>query len=187
MGKENTTFYVILGLLTHEDMTGYDIKKRVDNIISNFWSAGYGQIYPALRMLEQEGLVNKSTTDASKGTEKFIYSITESGRSRLLEWLTAQGEKEQLKYEILIKLFFGNNLSKGKNLQRIEEFRERRRKSLRKMDMFKRSLHQVLDESDDHFYYYLTVLFGEHVYRAYINWADEAVKLLKECKENHDS
>lgn len=183
MAKENTTIFIILGLLTHEDMTGYDIKKRIDTVITNFWNAGYGQIYPTLKTLEQDGLVTKKTVEAAKGTNKIIYSITEAGRKRLVEWLSNHEEKEYLKYEILLKIFFGNTLSKDENMQRILEFRSRNFKKLEQIDLFKQSLHEVLDESDDHFYYYLTVLFGEHIYKAYMNWADEAVMLLKKRKE----
>ncbi len=40
MGRENKTSYVILGLLSHEDLTGYEIKKRIDSTLNYFWSAG---------------------------------------------------------------------------------------------------------------------------------------------------
>ena len=36
-----------------------------------------------------------------------------------------------------------------------------------------------MGDSPDHLYYYLTVLFGEKVYSAYLEWADEATDLLK--------
>ena len=33
---------VIQGLLSHEDLTGYDIKKRIDGAISFFWKGSFG-------------------------------------------------------------------------------------------------------------------------------------------------
>ncbi len=37
MAKDRKIDMVILGLLAHEDLTGYDIKKRIDGAISLFW------------------------------------------------------------------------------------------------------------------------------------------------------
>lgn len=178
MPKENTTTYIILGLLNHEDSSGYDIKKKIDQMISKFWEVGYSQIYPTLRQLEQESLVTKHLGETSKGPEKSIYSITDIGRKVLKEWLELPSEKEYTKYEILLKLFFGSVVSAKDNTQKIEAFKERHLENLKMIQLFKANLEKVIDETDDHLYYYLTVLFGEHIYNAYVEWADEATKLL---------
>lgn len=183
MAKENTTLYAILGFLSHGDMTGYDIKKRINASISNFWDAGYGQIYPTLKMLEKEKFVTKSTAEKSKGPERILYSITETGRNKLFEWLSIPGEKEYVKYEILLKLFFGNLLPVNENIKRITEFRNKNIESLKTIETFKESLNEVLTENEDHLYYYLTVLFGEYTYKAYIDWSNEAAKLLLNTKK----
>src|SRR2546423_7126877 len=47
----SATGYVILGLLSWRQMSGYDIKATVDNSTRFFWAASYGQIYPELRRL----------------------------------------------------------------------------------------------------------------------------------------
>lgn len=183
MAKENITQYVILGLLSHESMSGYDIKKRIDGVIANFWNAGYGQIYPSLKQLEQNKHVLKKCATDSKGPEKYVYSITASGKKELSSWLRKGTEKENIKLEILVKVFFGNMLTTEENKKRISDFRERSADSLRKMKLYKESLRKVLHESDDHQYYYLTVLFGEHLYTAYQEWADEVLEMLTPMEE----
>lgn len=50
---------VILGLLSHEELTGYEIKKRMDTTLKYFWSASYGSISPALNDLVHRGLAMK--------------------------------------------------------------------------------------------------------------------------------
>jgi DNA-binding PadR family transcriptional regulator len=182
MSKENTTLYAILGLLTHEDMSGYDIKKRIDSSINNFWCAGYGQIYPALKVLEKDGFVTKAAGANVKGPERIIYSITESGRKMLIDWLETSSEKEYVKYEILLKLFFGNMLSVQDNIKKIMEFRTRNQEKLKMMELFSENLEKVLADNRDHYYYYLTVLFGKYTYKAYLDWADEAVKILEDME-----
>jgi len=48
MANEKKLDCVILGLLSHEDLTGYEIKKRIDTGLKLFWSASFGSIYPTL-------------------------------------------------------------------------------------------------------------------------------------------
>lgn len=52
MAKDRKIDMVILGLLAHENLTGYDIRKRIDNGISFFWKGSFGSIYPVLSAIE---------------------------------------------------------------------------------------------------------------------------------------
>ena len=52
-------------------MSGYDIKKLVDVGLSHFWSENYGQIYPTLESLVQEGLATRKE-DRSSGKRKTL-------------------------------------------------------------------------------------------------------------------
>lgn len=176
--KENKTAYAILGLLSHEDMTGYDIKKRIENTIGFFWSAGFGQIYPALGQLEAEGFVTCSTEIADKRPVRNIYSITSAGMEELRRWLALPVQREDVKYEILLKLIFGRHSAPEKNAFLIEEFRQRNGQNLAMMRQYKAELGSIMDQSEDHRYYYLSVLFGEKVYQAYLDWAEEAIGIL---------
>lgn len=172
--------YILLGLLRHEAMSGYDLKKRIDLSVSRFWEVGYAQIYPTLRTLEQRELVTKRSGGRSGGPDKYVYSITEQGRDVLELWLRQPGDREYTKYEILVKLFFGSSMSPNENIARIEDFRARQSAELNLMGRFKESLEQVMDENPDHLHFYLTALFGEKIYRAYVEWADEAIALLEQ-------
>jgi DNA-binding PadR family transcriptional regulator len=46
MARVNGTRQVVLGFLTWRPMSGYDIKKIVEQSVSNFWSESYGQGWP---------------------------------------------------------------------------------------------------------------------------------------------
>jgi hypothetical protein len=41
-------------------------------------------------------------------------------------------------------------------------------------------LQTLIPENKDHLYYYLTVLFGEKIYKAYLDWAKEALEILED-------
>ena len=179
MAKENKTLYAILGMLSHEELTGYDIKKRIDNSIRFFWDAGFGQIYPNLKILEKEGLVTKRVETGETRPNRIIYAITEKGREELKKWLATPVGEQHVRYEILLKLFFGSLLPAEENIKKIEEFLETNRTYLETMQGFKTCLSEALKESDDHLYYLLTIMLGEKIYKAHMEWADEAVKLLQ--------
>ncbi|MBQ8133685.1 MAG: PadR family transcriptional regulator, partial [Clostridia bacterium] len=99
--------YVLLGLLSHESMTGYEIKKRLNTSLKFFWGGSYGSIYPTLNELEKDGKITKEDT-SSNGRQKMTYSITKKGIAALKDWLKHPAEKDELRYETLLKLFFGN-------------------------------------------------------------------------------
>ena len=83
--------FIILGLLGIEPMSGYDIKKWVDMSFRYFWEIGYGQIYPTLRRLEEEGLVTMKIDHEQGGPEKKIYTISDSGVEVLQEMAVLTG------------------------------------------------------------------------------------------------
>jgi DNA-binding PadR family transcriptional regulator len=180
MPQQNTTAYIILGLLSHEKASGYELKKKIDMSISHFWQVSYGQLYPTLKKLEEEGAVKSQLTPSHFGPDRIVYGITEKGKEKLAAWLILPHDNEHVRYEILLKLFFGNLSSPEQNIAKIKDFGGRHKKDLEMMTLFKENLAKVLEESPDHLYYYLTVLFGERIYEAYLSWAKEAVLLLED-------
>lgn len=183
MGKENKTVYVILGLLNHESLSGYDIKKRIDHSLSYFWGTGFGQIYPTLTQLESKEWVTK-TEDATEGMrKKNLYSITALGRQQLMQWLAEPAEKEIVKYEILLKLFFGSELGPEKNMENLKSFKQSYMEQIPILTGFESELTGIMTHSPDHLYYLLTVKFGKKIYEAYTEWADEAIQLIEQTQK----
>ena len=52
--------------------TGYDIKQFVDKSTRHFWAASYGQIYPELRRLEEQGLI-EGQSEPTGGRARTVY------------------------------------------------------------------------------------------------------------------
>lgn len=179
MANEKKINYVILGLLSHGSLTGYEIKKKIDNSLRFFWSGSFGSIYPTLDALETDGCVEKEEETSGRG--KIMYSITEKGRVFLREWLKRPVKKDELRYETLLKLFFGGELGREGILAHIREFGEKIKKELLLLEMYAENLEKVQDK-EEHIYYLLTVRFGIETYRAYLNWCEEANDVLREDK-----
>src|SRR5271157_2159190 len=121
MSYRNKTRFVILGLLSETPMSGYDIKKIIEMRFSFFWSESYGQIYPELKKLEEEGLVKKEKVEPVSERKRFAYSITAPGLESLKEWLGLPPEKEINRYEILLQIYFGNLTDRKTIVNRITE------------------------------------------------------------------
>ena len=49
--------YAILGLLSAEPMSGYDLSKWMDRGLGNIWSAHASQIYPELARMVDAGAI----------------------------------------------------------------------------------------------------------------------------------
>ena len=77
---------VILGMIALGKQTGYDIKQFVDKSTRHFWAASYGQIYPELRRLEEQGLV-RGRSEPTGGRARTVYELTDAGEAALADWL----------------------------------------------------------------------------------------------------
>ena len=179
MPKDRKIDMVILGLLSHEDLSGYDIKKRIDNGISFFWKGSFGNIYPSLRTMEKDGLVAKlDRIDSGSGREKINYSITAKGRECLALWLKESKAANDLKYETLLKVFFGGAADPEITIHTIREFQKQTNEALSILRLYRDNLHENPD-NEDHLYFYLTVTFGVEAYEGYLRWCDKAINILE--------
>lgn len=75
MAKENKSRYALLGVLSVCPGSGYDIKKFMEQSTGYFWSESYGQIYPLLKQLEQEGLATHHTEKQEGKPERYVYAL----------------------------------------------------------------------------------------------------------------
>ncbi len=120
---------VILGMLALGVTSGYDIKQLVDKSTRHFWAASYGQIYPELKRLEDQGLV-RGRSEPTGGRARTVYELTEAGRDALRSWLTSDAEPlYELRDEGMLKLFFSEVLPE----QRVENIRAMRLRMERKL------------------------------------------------------
>jgi PadR family transcriptional regulator, regulatory protein AphA len=94
-----------LGVLFFQEASGYEIKKEIeDGLFSHFIDASYGSIYPALAMLNAEGLVTLRAEEQTGRPDKKVYAITEGGRAALAKWLTIIPARDKYKSEFLFEM-----------------------------------------------------------------------------------
>jgi DNA-binding PadR family transcriptional regulator len=118
----SSTAYVILGMVSVHPRSGYEIKAAVDESTRRFWAASYGQIYPELKRLSEQGLV--TGIDAPRGGRKrTVYTITDAGMERLKEWLRRPPEMAEMRDEGLLKIFFSGVLEPGEAAETLRRMR----------------------------------------------------------------
>ena len=81
-----TLKYAILGLLNRNEMTGYELSKEFETTLFEFWNAKHSQIYPELKSLNAEGLIQYRVEITGNVLEKKVYTITDEGRRDFSEW-----------------------------------------------------------------------------------------------------
>ena len=128
--------------------------------------------------MEKSGLIDKSPDTSSGKREKIIYHITDAGTNTLKEWLKDEQADNDLKYETLLKLYFGGVEEPPISIHNIDIFEEKIKKDLMLLKLYRDNLEKVLNDKD-HLYFYLTVTFGIDTYEAYLNWCTKAKMLLR--------
>lgn len=105
--------YVLLGSLSYQPLTGYQIKQFVDAAATHFWHAQTSQIYRTLHQLESDGLLTSEVQAQEDHPDRRLYHITPAGMAGLLAWLAEpMTEIAPTKDALLVRLFFSAKLDK---------------------------------------------------------------------------
>jgi DNA-binding PadR family transcriptional regulator len=151
----------ILGLLTEQELHGYELKKRLAELLPGRAAISFGSLYPALNRLERQGCVKaveERTTPTSHmsgslagelaafkarvrgsgivkgaGRGRKAYGITDAGRSRLAELLADQDVSDDRAFTL--RVAFAAELD---DAPRLELFERRRADLLGRRDDLRR-------------------------------------------------
>ena len=102
--------HVILGYLSWQPLTGYDLKKIIAASETLPWTANNNQIYRALVKLHENGWVSKTVQDQEGAPDKHIYRATAAGREALREWVQTPPGPPQGKKAFLHQLMWADLL-----------------------------------------------------------------------------
>lgn len=158
-------------------MSGYDIKKALEGSASNFWAESYGQLYPILKRLSEEGLVRPVAGPAG-ARGKRVFESTAAGRKALDAWLVEPTEMSTVRNEFLLKLFFGKRASPHVLRRHLEQHRAEQQRLLEHYEVVRRGLEASFPDSEDMPFWRITLRYGEHDRRALIDWCDETLEEL---------
>jgi DNA-binding PadR family transcriptional regulator len=164
---------VILGMLALGKTTGYDIKQFVDKSTRHFWAASYGQIYPELKRLEEQGLV-AGRAEPTGGRARTTYALSDAGRAALHAWLVSEEEPvDELRDEGMLKLFFSDVLPE-RRVENIRVMREHAERKLAQLEAINHAAGQMPAGPA------LTLELGTSMTKNFIEWCKAAERRLAE-------
>lgn len=178
----------LLGLLSYESMTGYDLNKDFNDSLGHFWQAKASQIYRELDAMEHSGWLTSERVIQDEKPNKRVYSITEAGRAEFLRWLATLdplANTPRTKNAFMMRIFFGGELSTEQTLKLLHSGRELVLDHVRQMEAIINNFDAGVydgynDDPNKVKYWKLTALSGEIMSKANLEWLDKAIAILEE-------
>lgn len=96
--------HAILVSLAERSATGYELARRFDASIGNFWKASHQQIYKVLGRMGVDGLVTSEVVTQDGRPDKKVYAITDAGRAELARFTAEPSAPEPLRSTFAVKL-----------------------------------------------------------------------------------
>jgi PadR family transcriptional regulator, regulatory protein AphA len=168
MQEIGRTRYLILGLLAEGPCSGYDIRRVTAARFRFFWSESFGQIYPCLKQLERDGLIERS---GRAGRGKVLWAIADPGRSVLENWLQEDSQPETARIESVLKYYFSWAMPAEGRQRLLATFIDRQEKNLAELESFRRELLAIPDPHGNHDLALDTIGLGIATYSAWRDWA----------------
>lgn len=171
--------YAILGMLTIEPMTGYDLKKLTETALVHFWHESYGNLYPRLKRLAAAGLVEVREEARAGGPDAKVYSLTARGREAFEEWLGETPADEPVRSELLLKMFFGTQAPADVTEKHILDFQERHRARQAMFAAVEGRLRADEAANPSLPFWLMTLRRGQLTVEARLQWCEECLEVLR--------
>lgn len=181
--------YVLLGFLNLNPSTGYDLHARMEASTAHFWNAKLSQIYTTLKSMESDGLIESEIEEQDDRPDKRVYSITESGRNALQDWLAKPHTTiDQMKSKMLLRLFFSGFYDVESV---IAELKIQKSMHEQRLHYYRTETRQIIDNGaqstpsgDYHrLFWDATRDFGERYEAMVVQWLTETIETLSNVKE----
>ena len=180
----------LLGLLNYGSMTGYELDKAFKASLAFFWQAKTSQIYRELDAMEQNGWLTSERIVQTEKPNKRVYTITNSGKSELNNWLSLPEENiadaMRVKSAFLMRVFFAGETETEQVLAMLRMYRDKCRESKKMLGSARAASSEygmTLEDDQKMKFWFLSILYGESYYNAGIDWAEKAIAMLEDEKE----
>lgn len=179
--RENRTRFVVLGMLTTGALTGYGLRQRIGMSVGHFWQESYGQLYPTLRHLAAEGLVEARAARGGPGRGGATYHLTPKGRAALAAWVAEPPVLEPQRNEVLLKVFFAGAVPPEVTARNLAAVAAGLRGQLAQLEGLAASFDEATGapRHPDAAYWRLTLDFGLSALRCALDWIARSQGVLR--------
>ena len=174
--------HAILGFLSFEPLSGYDLKKQFDRSVRHFWPANQSQIYRTLARMTEDGLLEKEIVERGERLDMKIYRISERGRQELHRWLTVPLPIQDGREPFLIQVFFGCFLSDEELLNLLRQEERAQQEKLAVYTQIDQDSKVWAEQSEDHRAFFLNMLtldYGLRECQATLAWLKDAIQRIE--------
>jgi len=165
--------HAILVSLAEKASTGYELARRFDKSIGQFWTATHQQIYKVLARMERDGWVSVTHVEQDGRPDKKVYRVTKAGRAALREWIAQPTEPESGRSDLAVKI---RGLSHGDPATVRAEVQRHRDRHVERLDAYLANEKQEFPDphtlSGARLHQWLVLRGGITLERGMIDWAD---------------
>ena len=101
------TSFAILGLLSIQSFTTYELTQQMDRTLSWFWPRAASVVYDEPKKLVAEGFATGHVAFTGK-RRSTVYEITDAGRVASRDWLDAPAAGMRMEFEAMLKVAFAD-------------------------------------------------------------------------------
>ena len=179
MARENKSRFALLGFLMEAPLSGYDIKLRFERRAMHFWQESFGQIYPQLKRMTEEGLLTREGPGGTGRGAKAIYTITEKGKQAFNEWMKQPYTPQAIRNELLLKLTFGRHVPLDVLEKQLTEDRAGFEEQIKHYHAIETDLHERMENHPDLKYWLVNLGYGKAYAAFRKQWSQEALQFLR--------
>ncbi|MEM1164835.1 MAG: PadR family transcriptional regulator [Planctomycetota bacterium] len=178
MPRPSATRYAILGWLSIEPMSGYDLRERIQSSVGMFWNESFGSIYPTLHRLEGEGLIREQAGSDGDHPSRRVMKPTARGLEHLRDWLAQDFAPTLTRNEFAMKIFFGGHQDRDSLVSHIRAYREHHIEGLDRLQSIQHRLRTEDASAFSAAQRLMTAELGDRLCRATIQWCDDMLARL---------
>ncbi|HEX6341061.1 PadR family transcriptional regulator [Umezawaea sp.] len=175
--------YAVLAALLEGEASGYDMAKRFDASVANFWTTTPQQLYRELDRMEVEGVIAARVVQQERRPNKRLFTLTGAGERELLAFSTEPAKPAALRDDLLIKVQAVDAGDARAVAAAVQERLEWSRAKLARYDRLRARLLDGRTEEEflagsDRIGPYLTLMGGRAVEQATTGWCERTLAIL---------
>jgi DNA-binding PadR family transcriptional regulator len=175
--------HAVLAALLEGEASGYELSKRFDVSVANFWTATPQQLYRELERLEEERLIEARVVEQERRPNKRVWRVTDDGDAELYSFTQAPARPPAVRDDLLVKLQAIDAGDAEAVLAALEERLTQARGKLALYDRIRARLLGGLGEeeflaSSDRIGPYLTLMGGRMYEQQNIRWCRRVLDVL---------
>jgi DNA-binding PadR family transcriptional regulator len=171
--------HAILVSLAERASSGYDLARRFDRSIGQFWSATHQQVYKVLGRMEADGWVSVTVVEQDGRPDKKVYAVTPAGKAELDRWISEPASIETGRSELAVKL---RGASYGDLPAVLDEVRRHRAAREARLEYYLQSEKNEFPDPSrlrgQRLHQYLVLRGGIRLEQSLIDWYDEVLASL---------